>query len=99
MKFTKLFALILALAVLLCACGGPAEAPAEEIPEASSQTEEVAEPEPEPEPAPEPVPLQEGTIHPLGGQVTSSWAQQTVEATQTELDRWTEAVNSGLIAR
>ncbi|MBP1558748.1 MAG: CAP domain-containing protein, partial [Oscillospiraceae bacterium] len=47
----------------------------------------------------EPVPLQEGTIHPLGGQVTSSWAQQTVEATQTELDRWTEAVNSGLIAR
>ena len=33
MKFTKLFALILALAVLLCACGGPAEAPAEEIPE------------------------------------------------------------------
>ncbi len=101
MKFTKLFALILALAVLLCACGTPAEAPAEEIPESSSQTEEVAEPEPEPqpEPEPEPVAMQEGTIHPLGGQITSSWAQQTVEATQTELDRWTEAVNSGLIAR
>ena len=64
MKFTKLFALILALAVLLCACGGPAEAPAEEIPEASSQTEEVAEPEPEPEQEHDPIP--EPVVVPVG---------------------------------
>ena len=97
MKYTKILAMLLALAMLLCACGGPAEAPAEETPEAPSQSEAAAEPESEPEP--EPVALQEGIIYPLDGQITSSWAQKTTEATQTELDRWTEAVHSGQIAR
>ena len=99
MRHQKLLALLLAVMLLLTACGG-AQVPPEESPEDSSQSEVAPQPEvPEEEPEPQPVVMQDGTIFPISGALTPAFAENLAAADQTQLDRWNEAVGSGLVAR